>query len=92
MNAMVVKMASQGIEQMQNFLKSLFEEQGAELDNRKNMMDDDDEGEQGRENDHHGGSKSNGQGLTGDNDGGNEGLSVIDELFGGRTVYERVLM
>ncbi|KAF8930209.1 hypothetical protein BGZ58_008383 [Dissophora ornata] len=91
MNAMVVKMASQGIEQMQTFLKSLFEEQGAELDNRKNMMDsDDDEEDQGRENDHHGGSKSNSRGLT-DIDGGDEGLSVVDELFGGRTVYERVL-
>ncbi|KAF9200944.1 hypothetical protein BGZ49_008809 [Haplosporangium sp. Z 27] len=79
MNAMVVKMASQGIEQMQDFLKSLFEEQAAETDNRKKMMDSDDEEES-----HHSRSKA-----KGDNKEEDEGLTVIDELFGGRTVWDR---
>ncbi|KAF9109363.1 hypothetical protein BGX27_007693 [Mortierella sp. AM989] len=83
MNAMVVKMASQGIEQMQDFLKSLFEEEAGEMDNRKNMMDSsDDEDESDDKDQRHGGSKDG----TRKED---EGLTVIDELFGGRTVWER---
>ncbi|KAF9426541.1 hypothetical protein BGZ76_002706 [Entomortierella beljakovae] len=82
MNAMVVKMASQGIEQMQNFIKSLFEEQAAETDNRKNMMDSDDE-DTGDNNDSR---KHNIPRITTEK---GEELTVIDELFGGRTVWER---
>ncbi|KAF9348297.1 hypothetical protein BGX26_000273 [Mortierella sp. AD094] len=86
MNAMVVKMASQGIEQMQDFLKSLFEEQAGEMDNRKKMMDSSDDEEEA------GGNKSKTGAMNQQKDGTkNEGeeLTVIDELFGGRTVWER---
>ncbi|KAG0248321.1 hypothetical protein BG011_000211 [Mortierella polycephala] len=80
MNAMVVKMASQGVEQMQDFMKSLFEEQDAVLDNRKKMMDDSSDDEEGQK-------------RTGDRDSTDQsqeqGLSVIDELFGGRVIWER---
>ncbi|KAG0304773.1 hypothetical protein BGZ98_005031 [Dissophora globulifera] len=91
MNAMVVKMASQGIEQMQNFLKSLFEEQAAE---QNNMMDSDDDDrshkdyvKDGHGDNSSGGSESNGSTLGRKKE--EEELSVIDELFGGRTVWER---
>ncbi|KAF9192683.1 hypothetical protein BGZ51_005072 [Haplosporangium sp. Z 767] len=80
MDAMVVKMASQGVEQMQDFLKSLFEEQEAMLDNRKNMMDESSDDEEGQK-------------TTGERDSADhnqeQGLSVVDELFGGRVVWER---
>ncbi|KAF9936161.1 hypothetical protein BGZ67_002642 [Mortierella alpina] len=82
MNAMVVKMASQGIEQMQEFLKSLFEETVADIDPKRKMMDSDDESDDQREG---GGSKKRADNRTQDE----KGLSVIDELFGGRTVWER---
>ncbi|KAI8353785.1 UreD urease accessory protein-domain-containing protein [Mortierella sp. GBAus27b] len=84
MNAMVVKMASQGVEQMQNFMTSLFEEQAADMDNRKKMMDSDDEEED---------EEKVGKGDTSDKDhrkDNKEGLTVVEELFGGRTVWERV--
>ncbi|CAO3568111.1 unnamed protein product [Mortierella alpina] len=84
MNAMVVKMASQGIEQMQEFLKSLFEETVADVDLKKKMMDSDDEGDD--QTDGRGGrSKKHADNRAQDE----KGLSVIDELFGGRTVWER---
>ncbi|KAG0002693.1 hypothetical protein BGZ80_003455 [Entomortierella chlamydospora] len=87
MNAMVVKMASQGIEQMQDFLKSLFEEQAGEMDNRKKMMDSSDDEEEA------GGNKSKTRTRNQQEEGTKkevEGLTVIDELFGGKTVWERV--
>ncbi|KAF9948799.1 hypothetical protein BGZ72_009349 [Mortierella alpina] len=84
MNAMVVKMASQGIEQMQDFLKSLFEETVTDVDPKKKMMDSDDESDDQR--DGRGGrSKKRADNRAQDE----KGLSVIDELFGGRTVWER---
>ncbi|KAG0205719.1 hypothetical protein BGX28_002737 [Mortierella sp. GBA30] len=79
MNAMVVKMASQGIEQMQDFLKSLFEEQVAEANPIKNMMDSDDDDEHQKSAARHEDNRMQTE----------QGLSVIDELFGGRTVWER---
>ncbi|KAG0366193.1 hypothetical protein BGZ54_005694, partial [Gamsiella multidivaricata] len=86
MNAMVVKMASQGNEQMQDFIKSLFEEQAAEMDNRKKMMDSDDEDDHDRAHDRRGAKN----GMSGLDNRPEEELSVIEELFGGRTVWERV--
>ncbi|KAF9280209.1 hypothetical protein BGZ68_007435 [Mortierella alpina] len=84
MNAMVVKMASQGIEQMQDFLKSLFEESVTDVDPKKKMMDSDDESDDQR--DGRGGRSK----KQADNRAQNEnGLNVVDELFGGRTVWER---
>jgi len=68
MKATVVKMASQGVEQMQNFLKSLFEE-------RQQLMEsDDDEGD--------------GRSMSKPTET-EPGLSVVDELFGGRAIWER---
>lgn len=88
MNAMVVKMASQGIEQMQDFMTSLFEEQAAKLDNRKKMIDSDgeEEEEQIRK---RAGHVNHGGGNEQEKDS-QDGLTVIEELFGGRTVWERV--
>ncbi|KAF9585810.1 hypothetical protein BGW38_000632 [Lunasporangiospora selenospora] len=76
MDAMVVKMASQGVEQMQNFLKSLFEEQDAEHDNRINMMDNEEQKERHR--------REKTEVVHQE-----EGPSVVEELFGGRVVWER---
>ncbi|KAF9998250.1 hypothetical protein BGZ65_006231, partial [Modicella reniformis] len=92
MNAMVVKMASQGIEQMQDFMKSLFEEQAAEMDNRKKMMDSDDEEQvrEGTENDSNHRKDLRKDGNAKVEEDSEEGLTVIEELFGGRTVWERV--
>ncbi|KAF9363322.1 hypothetical protein BGX34_004397 [Mortierella sp. NVP85] len=90
MNAMVVKMASQGIEQMQDFMTSLFEEHAAEMDNRKKMMDSDDEeevrkptGQDNNDQDH----RRDGHSQEKDSE---EDLTVVEELFGGRVVWERV--
>ncbi|KAF9370510.1 hypothetical protein CPB97_002685 [Podila verticillata] len=77
MKAMVVKMASQGTEQMQNFLKSLFEEHEEDQAKANNLMDDEDE-----EDDDEARQKKKEEYKE-------EGLSVIDELFGGRAVWER---
>ncbi|KAF9429967.1 hypothetical protein BGZ94_008835 [Podila epigama] len=77
MNAMVVKMASQGTEQMQDFIKSLFEESLGNQGN--NLMDDDDDDDDAvarKKREKEASYKE-------------EGLSVIDELFGGRAVWER---
>ncbi|KAG0278840.1 hypothetical protein BGZ95_002989 [Linnemannia exigua] len=96
MKAMVVKMASQGIEQMQDFLKSLFEEHELEENSRTKLMDSDHEDEDharrtNKKSSTGVGSKSGsgaGTGQEGDNDDGG-GLSVIDQLFGGRATWER---
>ncbi|KAF9561274.1 hypothetical protein EC968_005818 [Mortierella alpina] len=82
MNAMVVKMASQGIEQMQEFLKSLFEETVVDVDPKKKMMDSEDESDDQKD-DRSRKKQANNRAQD------EEGLSVIDELFGGRTVWER---
>jgi hypothetical protein len=93
MKAMVVKMASQGIEQMQDFLKSLFEEHELQESRHHKMMDDSDHEEEKdvarrmKKSSTHGSGAGNGHG--GDGDGGVEGLSVIDQLFGGRATWER---
>ncbi|KAF9020756.1 hypothetical protein BGZ52_002298, partial [Haplosporangium bisporale] len=78
MKAMVVKMASQGTEQMQNFLKSLFEEHEGDQAKANNLMDDEDD-----EDDDEARQKKKEEEYK------EEGLSVIDELFGGRAVWER---
>ncbi|KAF9913847.1 hypothetical protein BX616_009463 [Lobosporangium transversale] len=97
MNAMVVKMASQGIEQMQDFLKSLFEEEAGVLDNRKKMMDSsDDDNDDGNETNHQKAQSRRAATVKESicqeklQDEYQRDLSVIDELFGGRTVWERV--
>ncbi|KAG0046322.1 hypothetical protein BGZ83_008501 [Gryganskiella cystojenkinii] len=80
MKATVVKMASEGVEQMQDFIKSLFEEQDAVLKAGNKLMDsDDDEDEEGS------GSKKKKM----ESQVSESGLSVVDELFGGRAVWER---
>lgn len=94
MKAMVVKMASQGIEQMQDFLKSLFEEHELQESRHHKLMDDSDDEEEEKniarrmkKSSTHGLGTGNGHG--GDGNGGVEGLSVIDQLFGGRATWER---
>ncbi|KAG0282553.1 hypothetical protein BGZ96_000362 [Linnemannia gamsii] len=94
MKAMVVKMASQGIEQMQDFLKSLFEEHELQESRHHKLMDDSDHEEEEKDvarrmkkSSTHGSGAGNGRG--GDGDSGVEGLSVIDQLFGGRATWER---
>lgn len=77
MKAMVVKMASQGTEQMQNFLKSLFEEHEGNQAKANNLMDDEDEEDKDEAK------------RKKKEEYKEEGLSVIDELFGGRAVWER---
>lgn len=93
MKAMVVKMASQGIEQMQDFLKSLFEEHELQESKSNKLMDDSDHEEEDGEEVARRMKKSSTHGLgTGNGQGGNagvEGLSVIDQLFGGRATWER---
>ncbi|KAF9919915.1 hypothetical protein FBU30_010372 [Linnemannia zychae] len=91
MKATVVKMASQGVEQMQNFLKSLFEEQEIKENSQTKLMDSDNED---YDNDEYvarrmkkTSSTKNGTTLDGQQE---DGLSVIDELFGGRTTWDRV--
>ncbi|KAG0340899.1 hypothetical protein BG000_010795 [Podila horticola] len=76
MKAMVVKMASQGTEQMQDFLKSLFEEHEGDQSQVNNLMDDDEDDAEARR-------------RKKKEEYKEEGLSVIDELFGGRAVWER---
>ncbi|KAF9141551.1 hypothetical protein BGX30_004565 [Mortierella sp. GBA39] len=86
MKAMVVKMASQGIEQMQDFLKSLFEEHELQESKSNKLMDDSDHEEDDEEVARRM-KKSSIHGLgTGNGVGG---LSVIDQLFGGRATWER---
>ncbi|KAF9149527.1 hypothetical protein BG015_008675 [Linnemannia schmuckeri] len=93
MKAMVVKMASQGIEQMQDFLKSLFEEHELQESKSNKLMDDSDHEEEDageiarrmKKSSTHGSAVGIGQG----GDVGVEGLSVIDQLFGGRATWER---
>ncbi|KAG0033157.1 hypothetical protein BGZ81_009244 [Podila clonocystis] len=77
MKTMVVKMASQGTEQMQDFLKSLFEEHEGDQSQVNDLMDDDEDDAEARRK-----KKKEGEYKE-------EGLSVIDELFGGRAVWER---
>ncbi|KAF9306949.1 hypothetical protein BGZ74_001573 [Mortierella antarctica] len=77
MKAMVVKMASQGTEQMQDFLKSLFEEHEGDQSQANNLMDDDEDDAEARRR------------KKKEEEHKEEGLSVIDELFGGRAVWER---
>ncbi|KAG9068146.1 hypothetical protein KI688_011741 [Linnemannia hyalina] len=87
MKAMVVKMASQGIEQMQDFLKSLFEEHALQESRSNKLMDDSDHEEEDDEELARRMKKSSIHGLgTGNGVGG---LSVIDQLFGGRVTWER---
>ncbi|KAF9542807.1 hypothetical protein EC957_001527 [Mortierella hygrophila] len=87
MKAMVVKMASQGIEQMQDFLKSLFEEHELKESRSNKLMDDSDHEEDDDEEVARRMKKSSIHGLgTGNGVGG---LSVIDQLFGGRVTWER---
>ncbi|GJJ78710.1 urease accessory protein [Entomortierella parvispora] len=81
MKATVVKMASQGVEQMQDFLKSLFEEQGAKMKEGQKLMDSDDEGEADE--------KQRGRRSKSKPVEAEPGLSVVDELFGGRAIWER---
>ncbi|KAF9087957.1 hypothetical protein BGX29_000539 [Mortierella sp. GBA35] len=92
MRAMVVKMASQGIEQMQDFLKSLFEEHEVEENSRTKLMDSDSDNEDDDEEKDNGGRRKKSSGGSGSGNGqgeGEEGLSVIDQLFGGRATWER---
>ncbi|KAF8948125.1 hypothetical protein BGZ47_006383 [Haplosporangium gracile] len=93
MKAMVVKMASQGIEQMQDFLKSLFEEHELQESKSNKLMDDSDHEEEDadeiarrmKKSSTHGSAAGIGQG----DDVRVEELSVIDQLFGGRATWER---
>ncbi|KAH7055220.1 hypothetical protein BKA57DRAFT_453307 [Linnemannia elongata] len=93
MKAMVVKMASQGIEQMQDFLKSLFEEHELQESKSNKLMDDSDHEEEDGEEVARRMKKSSTHGVgTGNSQGSNVGveeLSVIDQLFGGRATWER---
>ncbi|KAG0343537.1 hypothetical protein BG004_005230 [Podila humilis] len=82
MKAMVVKMASQGTEQMREFLKSLFEE--SDQSQADNLMDDDDDDDDNNRDGDDARTKKRDEGAHKE-----EGLSVIDELFGGRPVWER---
>ncbi|KAK3845043.1 MAG: hypothetical protein J3R72DRAFT_436775 [Linnemannia gamsii] len=90
MKAMVVKMASQGIEQMQDFLKSLFEEHELEENSGTKLMDSDHEDEDHDNARRTSKSSTGGSSKSGSGAGvGQGGLSVIDQLFGGRTTWER---
>ncbi|KAF9312460.1 hypothetical protein BGZ91_006517, partial [Linnemannia elongata] len=89
MKAMVVKMASQGIEQMQDFLKSLFEEHELQESKSNKLMDDSDHEEEDGEEVARRMKKSSTHGVGTGNGQRSNVLSVIDQLFGGRATWER---